>query len=373
MSIIDKRTSGKNKSVGNRQRFIKRYKNKIRRQVDDISTSRGITDAMKDRKIVIDDVDEPAFQIDRKRGDQSIIHSGNETFKKGDKIPKPQEGKGRGTGGSDSGDGFDEFTFTLSKDEFLDLYFHDMELPDFIKESLTGTTKLKWKRHGYSKDGIPSRLDLKKTLKQSLARRIATKSKRFLDNVDMRYKHFTKQPFPIRKAVMFCLMDVSASMGKREKELAKKFFLLLYLFLHTAYEAVEIRFVRHTHEAAEVSEKEFFYGTETGGTVVSAGLQLVNEIIDSQIDLEATNVYVSQASDGDNFGYDNDRTISLLNELLNKVQQFTYIQVDSGYAPRDSIYELYSTVEARNLSIARVEEDKEIYPTLRKLFEKESS
>ena len=70
---------------------------------------------------------------------------------------------------------------------------------------------------------------------------------------------------------MFCLMDVSASMGEREKDLAKRFFILLHLFLKRKYERVDVVFIRHTHEAKEVDEHEFFYGRETGGTVVSLG------------------------------------------------------------------------------------------------------
>ena len=77
---------------------------------------------------------------------------------------------------------------------------------------------------------------------------------------------------------MFCLMDVSASMGEREKDLAKRFFILLHLFLKRKYDTVEIVFIRHTHEANEVDEQTFFHGRETGGTVVSSALKKMIEI-----------------------------------------------------------------------------------------------
>ena len=134
-----------------------------------------------------------------------------------------------------------------------------------------------------------------------MARRIATQSKRYLDDIDLRYKHFTKKPFPVKQAVMICLMDVSGSMGEFEKNMAKKFYILLYLFLNKVYKNVEVIFISHTTSAAEVTEHEFFYSQENGGTIVSTGLQLAKNIIDERIDTSATNVYIAQASDGDNW------------------------------------------------------------------------
>src|SRR5690606_4945804 len=105
-----------------------------------------------------------------------------------------------------------------------------------------------------------------------------------------------KKPEPVTHAVVFFLMDVSMSMGDAEKMIAKKFFILLYLFLSKNYKKIEIRFVRHTQEAQEVDEQTFFYSTETGGTQVSSGLKLINEIIDNELKVSETNIYVAQAS-----------------------------------------------------------------------------
>ena len=379
MTIIDRRKT-KNKSVGNRQKFLKRYKSRIKKSVDKIADSKGISDVLKERKITIDkdDLHEPNFNFDLSTGDRDLVLPGNKSLEKGDRIYRPPNEEEEG-GGSEHGEGFDEFTFTLTKDEFLDLYFSDMELPDFIKESMKGSTKVKWKRTGYSKDGIPPRLDLVKTLKQSLARRIATKSKRYLDDIDLRYKHFTKQPFPVRQATMILLMDVSGSMGEFEKMLAKKFFLLLYLFLHKCYEKVNLIFISHTQEAKEVTEHEFFYGRETGGTIVSSGLKLVNSIIDERINLSETNVYVSQASDGDNWTNDDDVSVQLLEQLLGKVQYFAYIQTEEsrriemksryGWSDLLTVYEEVAT-RHKNLQCRRVTDEREVYPVLRSLFER---
>lgn len=382
MTIIDKRKAGKNKSVGNRQKFIKRYKNKIKRSVDNLASDKGITDVLKDRKVVVDkdSVSEPSFDFDLSTGERDVVLPGNKNLQKGDKIYRPpQSDEEEGTGGSPDGEGFDEFTFVLSKEEFLELYFSDLELPDFIKESMKGSVKYKLRRTGYSKDGIPPRLDLVKTLKQAMARRIATNSERYLDDIDLRYKHFTKQPNPIRKAVMILLMDVSASMGEIEKSIAKKFFLLLYLFLHKVYKEVDVIFVSHTQEAKEVSEQEFFYGTETGGTVVSSGLKLVNEIIDSRIDLETTNVYISQASDGDTWSADNEDCLTTMEQLLQKVQYFAYIQTEEFRRMEakkkwglDDLMSVYIPLAEthKNLQVKHIESLSDVYPVLRELFER---
>lgn len=377
MTIIDKRKSGKNKSVGNRQKFIKRYKNRIKRSVEDLASNKGITDVLKERRVIIDKdaIHEPGFDFDYTTGERDMVYPGNKNKQVGDKIYKPDEESG--SSGSDEGEGLDDFSFTLTKDEFLELYFSDMELPDFVKESMKGSTKVKWKRTGYSKEGIPPRLDLVKTLKQALARRIATGSKRYLDNIDLRYKHFTRQPFPVRRATMILLMDVSGSMGEFEKMLAKKFFLLLYLFLHKAYKEVDVIFISHTQEAKEVTEQEFFYGQESGGTIVSSGLELVNNIIDERIDLTTTNVYVSQASDGDNWSEDEEISTSLLQQILEKVQYFAYIQTEEeGRAFQKAKYDMedlmntYEKIDSKKFQCRRVHYETDVYPVLRSLFER---
>lgn len=372
MTIIDRRPQGRKASVTNRQRFLNKYKKYIRREVEDLARDTGITDVAKGRKIRLkkDGLDEPSFGHDLSKGKHDHVLPGNENLEKGDRILRPPPDNEQGPKGTDTGDGFDSFTFTLTKDEFIDIYFSDMELPDFIKESLKGNTKLKRQRAGYSKTGVPARLDLKKTLKQSLARRIATKSKRFLTDLDLRYKHYTKNPVPIRQAVIFLLMDVSGSMNEYLKELSKKFFLLLYLFLTKTYKQIQLRFIRHTQDADEVEEHEFFYGTKTGGTMVSSGLQLIKEIIDREIKLDETNIYLAQASDGDNFSRDNDETTGLVLELLQKLQYFAYVQVGKADGA-GTLMEVYSQIQAPNLSSAFVNSDKDVYPALRALFHKE--
>jgi len=388
MAIIDKRKAGKNQSADNRQRFIKRYKGHIKKAVDNLGNEGSITEGTGNRKIKIPakDLQEPGFELDQTTGRSDRVLPGNKTLQRGDTIKKPQKGEGEsGPQGSDSGEGNDEFTFVLTKAEFLEIFFSEMALPNFIKESLKDTKKYKLKRSGYTKDGTPARMDLMKTFQQALARRIATKASkpegeapRWLDDVDLRYRHFVKKPQPVTHAVVFFLMDVSMSMGENEKMIAKKFFMLLYMFLEREYEKIELRFIRHTTEADEVDEKEFFYSVESGGTMVSTGLKLINDIIDKEITLSETNVYVAQASDGDNFAHDDADCLVELEKVLSKVQYFAYIQVeDSGRAAwktrmaAKDLYVNYSKVGGKILNIQKVGSAEDVYPVLKKLFAKE--
>ncbi len=381
MTIIDKRKSGKNQSAGNRQRFVKRYKEQIKRSID--AQSGSITDSLKGRKATVSkkDINEPDFNLDTSTGRGKRVLPGNKQFNVGDKISKRKTGDKKGTSGSQDGEGVDEFTFVLTKEEFIELYFEDMALPDFIKKSMKNTNQYKLTRAGFTTEGIPPRLDIIKTFKQSMARRIATKSNRYLDDLDLRYRLFIKKPFPILSAHIFFLIDVSGSMGEFEKLLAKKFFLLLYLFLNKEYEKVEITFIRHTQDAQECSEQEFFYSQETGGTIVSEGLKLINSIIDERIDLAETNVYVAQASDGDNWWDDALTCLNELEKVLGKVQYFAYIQTEDidrfNYKQAQSnhkdLFDFYALElkNHKNLSIVRAHRQEDIYPVIKQLFSKD--
>lgn len=389
MSIIDRRSQGQSKAKINRKKFLDRYKKAVKRSVEQSDKGKGITDILDGRDISIrpDTIDEPQWTPDPKSGDKDRVLPGNKQYNKGDKINKPQGGNGEsGRQGSDSGEGDDEFSFTLSKEEFLELYFSDMALPNFVKKSVKMSLQSKFKRAGFVKQGIPPRLNVKKTFENAIARKISQKAQGnekppFLDDIDLRYDNVIQEKKPIAHAVMFCLMDVSASMGEFEKKCAKKFFLLLYLFLNKCYQSVEIRFIRHTQDADEVTEQEFFYGTRTGGTIVSSGLKLVNDIIDKEYQLSTTNIYLAQCSDGDNWYNDNSEVKEVIEErLLQKVQYFAYLEVTDelsievrrNFANASSLYDLYEPIAKQNqhFNIRTVVSEADIYPVLKDLFKR---
>ncbi len=427
--FIDRRLNPRDKSLGNRMRFLKRTRAKIKEAVDKAVRERSIGDAAKGGSVTIptDGISEPVFHESQTGGDRQRVLPGNKEFVTGDRIDKPKGGQGGGgRQGSKDGDGEDAFTFALTEAEFLDLLFEDLELPDLIKASLKDTKLTEPRRAGYSADGVIPNLNVLRTMRQSLSRRlalrrpsrseieklearlaeigeapeeealkaeaerIAAELKRlrriqraipFIDPIDVRYNRFTRVEVPRAKAVMFCLMDVSASMGEREKDLAKRFFILLHLFLKRKYERVDVVFVRHTHEAKEVDENEFFYGRETGGTVVSTALERMIEIRDKRYSPAEWNIYCAEASDGDNSGGDTERCVELLTEeILPSTQYFAYIEIadrdaSSHWSGGDSkeLWRGYMelTESAKNFAMRKVSNPADIYPVFRELFSRQ--
>jgi uncharacterized protein len=346
---------------------------------------------------------------------------GNKQFVKGDKVPRPPSGDGgRGSRGSPDGDGEDGFRFVLSKDEFLDIFLEDLELPDLAKKAVKQTEFPAYARAGYSVTGSPASLSLVRTLRHSLSRRqalrrpslseleeleariaalreagddpvslaaleekhVKTLARRkripFIDPYDLRYKRFEPVPKPIAQAVMFCLMDVSGSMTESMKDLAKRFFMLLHLFLARRYRHVEVVFIRHTHEAQEVDEQTFFYSTETGGTVVSTALEEMKRVIAKRYPVGSWNIYAAQASDGDNTSDDNSRAVTLLDQVLLPLSQyFAYIEVGSEdkdwTAPDTELWNAYKVLRkpGANLAMRKVRRRTDIFPVFRDLFSRD--
>jgi uncharacterized sporulation protein YeaH/YhbH (DUF444 family) len=203
----------------------------------------------------------------------------------------------------------------------------------------------------------------------------------FIDPLDVRYRRFEAQPKPVAQAVMFCLMDVSGSMTEHMKDLAKRFYVLLYIFLKRRYKNVEVVFIRHTHQASEVDEETFFNSPETGGTVVSTALEEMQRVIEARYSPDSWNIYAAQASDGDNTASDNDKVAALLTStILPQCQYYAYLEVGrdsehfpAGFIRRDSdLWQTYSKLikAGAPLAMRRVGHRKEIYPVFRELFAK---
>lgn len=416
--FIDRRLNSKGKSTVNRQRFLKRYKNQIKRAVSDAVGKRSVTDLETGEEISIPsrDISEPLFHTS-KGGKRDIVHPGNDQFTAGDRISRPPSGGGKGAGdgdASDSGEGEDEFVFSISKDEYLDLLFDDLALPNLKKNQFDKVVQYETYRAGYQTDGVPSNLDIVRSLKGSVARRIAlTGSDRtklreleealqalkddkhdntlkilelekeiatlkakiarvpFIDTFDLRFKNYDRRPVPTSKAVMFCLMDVSGSMDQATKDMAKRFYILLYLFLSRTYENVEVIYIRHHTQAKEVDEHEFFYSQETGGTIVSSALKLMDEIIQERYTGTDWNIYAAQASDGDNWADDSPQCRNLLmNRLLPLTRYFAYIEITERQ--HQSLWREYQQVEALmdNFVCKHIQQVSDIYPVFRELFKR---
>lgn len=422
--IVDRRLNAKNKSTVNRQRFLRRYREHIKKAVSDAVNNRSITDIERGEKISIPtrDVSEPVFHHGQ-GGRAERVHPGNKEFAAGDRVPRPQGGAGggggAGQGASDQGEGMDDFVFQITQDEFLNFMFDDLELPNLVKRQLAGSEEFKLHRAGIANEGNPGRINVVRSLRAANARRLAlTGGSRkkleqleqqlaelmavepvlrdhekiealeqeaarlrarirkvpWLDTFDLKYNLLVKHPVPKSKAVMFCLMDVSGSMTQETKDIAKRFFILLYLFLQRNYERTEVVFIRHHTSAKEVDEQDFFYSRETGGTIVSSALKLMNEVIEDRYSPAEWNIYGAQASDGDNWNDDSSVCREMMvNQLLPKCQYFAYIEI----TPRQhqALWEEYARVASRQrdaFAMQQIRTAQDIYPVFRELFQKKS-
>ncbi len=420
--FIDRRLNGKNKSAVNRQRFLRRYKEQIKESVSDAVNRRSITNTEtgEDVSIPHKDIKEPIFHQGQ-GGMRERVHPGNDQFIRGDKIERPKGGgQGGGAGEGDAspdGEGEDEFVFQISKDEYLDILFEDLELPNLEKNQVNKITEWKTHRAGYQTAGSASNIAIVRSLQQSLARRTAmTANKRrlmkeledellriqaaepaqlleekrikqeieelrakiesvpFIDTFDLRFKNYEKRPIPSSQAVMFCLMDVSGSMDQATKDIAKRFYVLLYLFLNRTYQNVEVVFIRHHTQAKEVDEQEFFYSQETGGTIVSSALKLMDEIIKDRYPLGEWNIYGAQASDGDNWADDSPRCKELLTEkLLPACQYYAYIEITRR--SHQTLWHEYEKLQPgfANFAMKNIRSVEDIFPVFRELFQKETA
>jgi uncharacterized sporulation protein YeaH/YhbH (DUF444 family) len=405
--VIDRRLNDRNKSAVNRERFLRRYKEQIRKSVSDLISKRSITDMDRggDVNIPTKDIGEPQFHHGQ-GGDREMVLPGNRKFNRGDKIQRPEGGGGGGGSGDGEGEGestSDEFAFTLSREEFMNLFFDDLELPHLIRNAVGDVREYKMQRAGYTPSGVPANLSVTRSLRQAMARRIALGAplrrqmtelkaeevppdeeiaevqKRldripFLDEFDLRYRHRVKVPQPISRAVMFCLMDVSASMTEGKKDLAKRFFTLLYLFLSRKYQRVELVFIRHTDNAQEVDEHGFFHDQQSGGTVVLSALKLMQEIAVARYPSDAWNIYGAQVSDGDAFGADPEKSRAYLNEqLLPLSRYFAYIEVPDDPMRTSPLSYAYQRIESDKFAMSSVSSKGEVYPVLRELFKREAA
>ena len=413
--IVDRRLNPGGKSLENRQRFLRRAKSLVQAAVKKTSQDRDIKDVLEGGEVAIplDGMHEPRFR--REGGTREMVLPGNKKFVEGDMLPRSGEGGGGKPRDPGEGDGEDAFRFVLSRDEFVDLFLDDLELPDLTKRKLADVESEGLRRAGFTTSGSPANISVSRTVSNALMRRVALRRPRpeaiaeleaelqtcdearrseliaeieklksklrripFIDPLDIRYRRFETYPKPVAQAVMFCLMDVSGSMSEHMKDLAKRFYMLLYVFLKRRYRHVEIVFIRHTDRAEEVDEDTFFHGPASGGTMVSSALQAMHEVVRSRFRPADWNIYAAQASDGDNSSADGDLAGRILTDLILPVSQFfAYLEVGEagGYSfemPDSSLWTLYERLRSQGapLSMRKVHDRSEIFPVFHDLFQR---
>ena len=414
--IVDRRFDNKNKSSVNRGRFLQRFKSQIKKAVSDVINRSGIKDLAVDKEISIPgkDIAEPRFSHGP-GGIRELVHPGNDRFIAGEELNRPEaRGSGSGSQASPDGEGLDNFVFVLTREEFLDIFFDELALPNLVKRHLADLKEYRRVRAGFTQTGIPTNMNLLRTMRGATGRRIATGGPHnahvreleaeleqmlpklgeddpevrrvrremalhraklgampFIDTFDLRYNYRVRVPQPSTQAVMFCLMDVSGSMDEEKKNIAKRFFALLYLFLTRNYERIEVVFIRHHTAAEEVDEDLFFHSRETGGTVVSSALKLMRQVCEERYPSGLWNIYGAQASDGDNWQNDS----PLCSEILDKhimpvVQYFAYIEIARQPQNLWGEYQKVQSARPGHFAVKRIATNTDIYPVFHELFKK---
>lgn len=428
MIFVDRRKTARNKAAPNRQALLRRIKTAIRSakpsqiggSVGNVQNGTNVNPV----RVAKDVLHEPVFHYDSSTGEYQVVVVGNDQFERGDEIKTSGgggSGKGKGEAGN-SGGGEDDFLVEVSTDEFLSIFFEDCELPNLEETAEKVVPEMKPRHAGFMKDGTPASLRVVRSFKQALPRRkiltqndlaeieiiqlqinhllgleqteeIETQIKQlqeqisalqlkissvpFFEKMDLRYAKTEKQLVKSADAVFIMIMDISGSMDEEKKRIARRFFALQYAFIKKKYPDTDLVFVAHTEEAFELEEKEFFSTRISGGTIVSSAYQMVVDIINKRYDTSVTNIYVSQASDGDNFHSDNQRVVEFLTSpsgILSKVRFMSYANVGTQYGGvyGDTLLDVVKRVKTKNnkLAIAEMKTEDEVFTEFKKIYKK---
>src|SRR5687767_13360243 len=247
--------------------------------------------------------------------------------KPGDQLVPPSDGdRAKGAGGNE--DGGYQFVLELKIDDIVDWLWEELKLPNLKLKS--GAVQYDdYTREGWSRRGVRSRLDRRRSLKEALKRRSVQAHGPPFTNDDLRYRQLALRRRPATEAVVYFAMDVSSSMTEADRKLAKSFFFWVVQGLRRQYTHLEAVFVAHTVEAWEFAEQEFFQVSGSGGTVASTAFRKVLEIANDRYDPSRFNTYVFYASDGANFHNHRDAAHAALADLGDVANYIGYVETAS--------------------------------------------
>lgn len=383
MSVFRTHKTIADRSASDRSRHKKKIEKAIKEGIHDIVAEESIIgqDGKKKIRIPVRGIKQYRFVYGQGQGSKGVGSAQGKDIKKGQVIKKGQPQQGRGNPnkpGKDKGEEFYDVEVTL--DELAKYLFEDLNLPDLQKKHSDSVYAERIKRKGYRSQGIRVRLSKKETLKNKIRRQKRSEKNGTYDPEsgerfpfhadDLKYKHIDVKKKPVTNAVIFFIMDVSGSMGKSKKFLARSFFFLLYQFIRYKYDTVDLVFISHTTEGKEVSEDDFFKKASTGGTYISSGLTKELEIVEKRYPKSAWNIYSFHCSDGENWREDNPKAINAMEKVIGLSQMSAYIQINPA---GDMIYgeemtEVFAQLECDKFKLIKITEKEDIWPQFTKLF-----
>ena len=377
------------RSARDRARHRQKIRESIRDNIADILAEESIIGRDKDKviKVPIRSIKEYRFIY----GENTPgVAQGQGNSQPGDVVQRGEQGQPDAAGEAGNTPGVDAFETDVTLDELIQIMFEDLELPDLQRKALKEVeTDQAFRRHGVRREGIIARLDRKKTARNRVRRKLATKKNREAEQVeqpegeeerfpfhdqDMRYHHITTDTRPQSNAVVMCIMDTSGSMGTVKKYLARSFYFLLYQFVRMKYQQVEIVFIAHHTEAKEVTEQDFFHKVESGGTYISSGYEKALEIIEARYHPSLWNIYAFHCSDGDNFYSDNDKALTAAKALCDVCNLFGYGEIKpSGSAYYSgSMLEVFNAIDKPNFQAVVIEKKEDLWKGFRSFMMKDA-
>lgn len=339
MSTFRKHKSVVDRSAADRVRHKKKIEKAIKESIKDVVADESIIgqNGKKKIKIPVRGIKEYRFIYGNNDKNSSVGSGGKHKVKRGQKIGKKRAKSARGDQAGNT-EGEEKYEVEITLEELAEYLFADLELPELEKKQFRHISEDTLRRKGYRFEGIRPRLSKKETLKRKIRRKkraIAAGTydpdgdERFpFHQSDLKYHYMKPTPKENTSAVIFFLMDVSGSMTKNKKYIARSYFFLLYQFLRHKYENVEVVFISHTTSAKRVSEEQFFKRISIGGTLMSSALELQRDIIEKEYHPSNWNIYTFYAGDGENWFDDNEKAIDLLNTLKEASQMLVYTEIN---------------------------------------------
>ncbi len=386
MSVFKNHKTVADRSASDRRRHKEKIEKAIKDGIHDIVAEESIIgqDGKKKIKIPVRGIKEYQFIYGNGSGTKGVGSAQGEDIKKGQTVRKAKQQGKKGKGKPDKAGnqaGEEYYDVEISLDELAKYLFDDLNLPDLKKKQNNIVTSERIKRKGYRAKGINARLSKKETLKNKIRRKSrAIKNGTYNPNDeearfpfhedDLKYKHIEVTKKPITNAVIFMIMDVSGSMTKNKKFLARSFFFLLYQFIRYRYQNIDLVFISHTTEAKETNEDDFFKKASSGGTFISSGLEKAEEIIQERYSPSSWNIYTFHCSDGENWVEDNEKAIVKMQYLIDVSQLAGYIQIKGEQEKiwGDEMAKVFEKLINDKFKIIKISNKKDIWPQFSKLF-----
>ena len=392
MSTFREHKTIADRAASDRSRHREKIEKAIKESIRDVVAEESIIgqSGKKKIRIAVKGIKEHRFIYGQNENNKRVGSAQGKEVREGQRIGHRRRSSSSNKPGDKPGNkpGEEMYEIEMSLEELAGYLFNDLELPELEKKNFKFTTQEKMKRKGKRPYGIRPRLSKKETIKQKLRRKKAaikagtlkSDEDRFpFHESDLRYKHIAPVTKENTAAVIFFVMDVSGSMTKSKKFLARSFFFLLYQFLNHKYSSVDVIFVSHTAEANEVNEEQFFTQVPNGGTLVSTGLKKVEDIIEKRYHPNNWNIYTFYCGDGDNWSIDNKEALSSFKRLkeLNQIMCYTEIgklhnyseySLFAGGTTEKRLWDWTKLIEDKNFKRIRLEEHKDIWASFKRLF-----